>query len=318
MDLFDLHCDTAFECVKLGGVDLSCGARHISLERGGYLGKWRQVFAIFMPDEADDGSPLRGESAVRHYERVRDYIRRQASKLEGFEVADSAEKFESEICGCQAVMSVEGGSALAGDISRVQSLYDDGVRLMGLTWNGANELADGVRVENAGGLKPFGFEVLDEMRRLKMAVDVSHLSDAGFYDVAEFLGRTRTPFVASHSNARDICGNMRNLTADMIRTIARAGGLIGLNFYRDFLRDDGSAEMSDIICHAEYMLGLGCEQCLCLGSDFDGCEIAADMVGIESMGELYEMLLRVNYSESLVRRIFFGNADRFFRENVFL
>lgn len=310
MDLFDLHCDTAFECAaKLYGIDICRGAGHISLERGNYLNKWRQVFAIFMPDE------YRGDAAAAHYNRVRDYIYSQARSFpDRFRIVTDISMLNDDFGGCNAIISVEGGSALAGDIHRVQSLYNDGVRLITLTWNGANEIADGIRVNDAGGLTDFGFEVLSEMERLRMAVDVSHLSDAGFYDVAE---HSKVPFVASHSNARSLCGNERNLTNDMIDIISSRGGIIGLNFYRDFLRDDGDASMQDIVKHAEYMLGRGCENCLCLGSDFDGCEISGDMTGIESMSELYETFLRMNYSEDLVRKIFSQNAESYFKNNIF-
>lgn len=310
MDLFDLHCDTAFECAaKLGGIDICRGAGHLSLERGSYLNKWQQVFAIFMPDE------YRGDAAVAHYNRVRDYIHSQAASFpDRFRIVTDCSMFNDDFVGCNGIISIEGGSALAGDINRVQSFYNDGVRLITLTWNGANELADGIRVTDAKGLTHFGFEVLGEMERLRMAVDVSHLSDAGFYDVAEY---SKAPFVASHSNARSLCKNERNLTDDMIDVISSRGGLIGLNFYREFLRDDGNASMQDIVRHAEYMLGRGCENSLCLGSDFDGCEIAGDMAGIESMTELYEIFLRMNYSEDLVRKIFIQNAESYFKNNIF-
>ena len=314
MELFDLHCDTAYECVtRLGGVNLDKGAFHLSLARGKAIRNWRQVFAIFMPDE------YRGADAIAHYERVRDYLYRQERLFPGgFTIVRTAAQWKDGTgcrsdTGCRAVISVEGGSALAGDLSRVKSLCDDGVRLITLTWNARNELGDGVLAEGRG-LTPFGRDVVKEMNRLRMAVDVSHLSDAGFRDVAEC---SQAPFVASHSDARRLCGHPRNLTDDMITVIARRGGLIGLNFCRDFLRADGKAGIPDILRHAEHMLSLGCEDCLCLGSDFDGTDIPDGMTGVESMETLYEAFLRSGYSEELVKKIFSRNAELYFSKFIF-
>lgn len=310
MDLFDLHCDTAYECAtRLDGIDLEEGAWHLSLERGSFLNDWRQVFAVFMPDE------YRGQEAIAHYERVRNYLYRQERLFpDRFRIVRNAAQWRQTGVGCRAVLSVEGGSALAGCLSRVQSLYDDGVRLITLTWNAANELGDGIRAPEGKGLTSFGKDVVREMNRLHMAVDVSHLSDAGFYDVADC---SDAPFVASHSDARALCGNLRNLTDDMIDVIRSRGGLIGLNFYVGFLREDEDARMTDILRHADWFLSRGCEECLCLGSDFDGCDIPPDMVGIESMETLYEAFLQARYSEDLVRKIFSGNARRYFDNYVF-
>ncbi len=311
MDLFDLHCDTAYECAaKLGGVSLTQGAEHLSLKRGRIFRRWTQVFAVFMPDE------LRGEAAVAHYEKVRDYLYTQERQCAGqFRIVRNRAELHEQTARCAAILSVEGGSALAGQPERVQALYDDGVRLMTLTWNDRNEIGDGIRVPGGKGLTDFGRTIVKEMERLRMAIDVSHLSDAGFYEVAE---QTQAPFVASHSNARRLCGNERNLTDEMIDVMASRGGLIGLNFFREFLRDDGNAHMTDILRHADYFLSRGCEKCLSLGSDFDGCEIPEDMTGVESMADLYEAFLREKYSEKLVKDIFYYNAERYFTNYIFL
>ena len=310
MEFFDLHCDTAYECaVRGGGTGLREGARHLSLDRGQYLENWTQVFAVFMPDE------YRGARAIRHYERVRDYLYRQESLLAGrLEILRDAASFSGSRAECRAVLSVEGGSALAGDPERLRALYDDGVRLITLTWNAPNELGDGVLSEEGRGLTEAGRAVVRGMNRLGMAVDVSHLSDAGFRDVADI---SEIPFIASHSDARSLCGNPRNLTDGMIREIAGRGGLIGLNFHAAFLRDGGQATAADILRHAEHMLALGCGKALCLGSDFDGCDLPCGMTGIESAGALYEDFLRENYSEDLVRDIFSRNARRYFAKYIF-
>ncbi len=309
MRFFDLHCDTAFECSKGdNNIPLDRGAYHISLERGNYFDAWHQVFAIFMPDE------LRGEAAVRHYQHVRDYIYRQCELFpDRFVLCRTAEELNAaESNGlCGAIMSVEGGSAAAGSLDNIRRMYDDGVRLMTLTWNAANEIAQGVMDPVKGGLTAFGKEVVALMNELDMIVDVSHLSDEGFADVAAL---SRKPFVASHSCSRRLCGHPRNLTDDMFQTICRAGGLVGINFSRGFLVEDSNTAMTDVIRHTEHFLSLEGENTVCMGSDFDGTDMPDGITGVESIGSLYELFLKHNYSESLVRKIFWDNAHGFVRK----
>lgn len=310
MKFFDLHCDTAYECVVRGNLSLDAGASHISLDRGGCFDAWHQVFAIFMPDE------LRGDYAVRHYRKIRDYIYGQA-KLYSDRLTicrDAGELAAAEkprLCG--ALISIEGGSAIAGSLDNLRSVYDDGVRMMTLTWNAENELGCGVKSPSQGGLSPFGREAVALMNELSMIIDVSHLSDAGFFDVAEI---SKKPFVASHSCSRELCGHPRNLTDEMFGIIRDQSGLVGINFSRGFLREDAKAAADDILRHTERFLSLGGENIVCMGSDFDGTDMPDGVAGVESIPALYERFLRANYSESLVGDIFFGNASRFFQNNI--
>lgn len=307
MRFFDLHCDTAYECVtRLEGNDLDRGAWHLSLDRGDCFDSWHQVFAVFMPDE------LRGDAAVAHYRRVRDYIYRQQKLFPGrFSLCRTAEELDSSerVGHCGAIMSVEGGSAIAGSLDNLRALYNDGVRLMTLTWNAENELGHGVGSPVKGGLSEFGRSAVELMNELGMIVDVSHLSDAGFADVAEISSK---PFVASHSCSRRLCPHRRNLTDDMFGVIRDCGGLVGINFSRGFLEEHENAVAGDILRHTEHFLALGGEKTVCMGSDFDGTDMPDGVSGIESIPALYELFLKANYPESLVDDIFFGNAKRFF------
>ena len=187
-----------------------------------------------------------------------------------------------------AVLTVEEGGAIEGQIDRLQLLYDEGVRMMTLTWNFENELAYPneadprsdedfsyyfrfqPRMDN--GLKTKGFEAVEEMERLGILPDVSHLSDAGFYDLAKTI---KGPFVASHSNARVLAGCNRNLTDDMIRTVANHGGVIGLNFCPAFLEEaavesDCHSTVENLAKHAKHMINVGGREVVGLGTDFDG------------------------------------------------
>lgn len=308
MKFFDLHCDTAFECSTQGkDTPLDIGAAHLSLTRGACFDAWHQVFAIFMPDE------LRGEAAVEHYKHVRDYIYRQAERFpDNFRLCTTAEQLDqAESAGmCGAIMSVEGGSAAAGFLDNIRKMYDDGVRLMTLTWNAANEIAHGVKSPVKGGLTPFGRDAVALMNQLDMIIDVSHLSDEGFEEIAAISSK---PFVASHSCSRRLCPHRRNLTDDMFVTVCRAKGLVGINFSRRFLTADGNTVMTDILRHTEHFLSLGGENVICMGSDFDGTDMPDGITGIDSMPDLYELFLKHNYSETLVRKIFWDNAHSFVR-----
>lgn len=303
MKFFDLHCDTAFECCcNMGGKGIADGAYHLSLDRAPQFDAWHQVYAIFMPDE------LRGADALNHYRRVRDYIKTQERALPGrFHICRSGDELElySRPGVCGGIMSVEGGSAAAGSLDAIEEMYNDGVRMMTLTWNAENELGSGVKAEPDCGLSDFGRQAVALMNRLDMIVDVSHLSDRGFFDVAEISSK---PFVASHSNSRRLCSHPRNLTDEMFSVISGRGGLVGINFSRGFLQRDENAAADDILRHTEHFLALGGEHTVCMGSDFDGTDMPDGITGIESIEALYERFLRANYPESLVDSIFYGNA----------
>lgn len=210
------------------------------------------------------------------------------------------EKFRRELAPYRSetfspVLTVEGGAVLGGKLANLEKLADRGVKMMTLTWNGENELGGGA--DTALGLTPFGREALKEMERLSIVADVSHASDALFYDVAEIAEK---PIVASHSNARAVCPHRRNLTDRQFQILRDKGGLVGLNFCVHFLREDSNAHFEDLLRHADHFWSLGGETTLCLGSDYDGTDVPPELDGIEKMQDLYELFLKHNYKESLV------------------
>jgi len=207
------------------------------------------------------------------------------------------------------MLAVEGGSALNGQLSRIRELACKGVWLATLTWNGKNELGCGVRCKEDTGLTAFGVAAVAEMQRVGMTVDVSHLSDRGFWQVAEI---TTQPFIASHSNARAICPNKRNLTDDQFKAIVARSGLVGLNFYPAFLTERKPARLADILPHLEHFLSLGGENTVALGSDFDGAPMPVDLPDMAALPTLWDFLSRKNYAASLLEKLFFGNAVAFF------
>lgn len=301
MKLFDLHCDTLGECLRTGK-SLNRNDLQLDLERGRSFSRWVQCFAVWIPDE------LRGKDAVRFFDEAADLLEREAAQNPRLRLIRRAEDLDGLRGGeCGAILTVESGAAAAGSLDELRRLYQRGVRMMTLTWNGENEIGGGVRAPR--GLTPFGLEAVREMERLGMVIDLSHASERLFYEVAE---HTAGPLVASHSDARTLCAHPRNLTDEQFCLIRDRGGLVGLNLAPSFLRSQGEASREDLYRHAEHFLSLGGENVLAIGGDLDGTDLPQDVSGIASMEEICELFLRRGCSERVVRRIFFENAFDFF------
>lgn len=282
MKFFDLHCDTITECYNQNK-SLKNNDLDISLEKGSFLEKWTQVFAIWLPDE------IRGNDAEIYYENV-------------------LAKYRSEIKNAEnvkPVLAVEGGAVLNGKLENTEKLYNDGVKILTLTWNKDNEIASGCFSEEDKGLTSFGKEAVKEMTKRKIIPDVSHLGEKSFYDLCE---ETDFPFIASHSDSFSINPHVRNLKDEQIKIIVERKGLIGLNFYNKFLGEGKPIEM--LIKHAEHILNLGAEDVLCMGSDFDGCSIDEELKGIEKMERLYHVFIN-RFGEKLTDKIFYENANEY-------
>ena len=233
-----------------------------------------------------------------------------------------------------AMLTVEEGGVCKGNPAFLRTLYRLGVRMLTLTWNFPNELGwpnlevpgEGVDPESFRpdfrkanvnqGLTETGIAFVQEMERLGMIVDVSHLSDAGFMDV---LRVTKKPFVASHSNARAVCSWARNLTDDMIRLLAERGGVTGLNFCPAFLTDvpDGEAtygSIAAILEHAKHIVNVGGTDCLGLGTDFDGIKTHDELPDAPYMPLLIDAFGKAGFTSSQVDKILSGNVLRVYKE----
>ena len=250
MNLFDLHCDTITLCSSKN-LELRHNDLHISLERLPEGSRWGQAFAIFVPDQ------LRGEDAVKFFRDNVQFFREQVEKNSDRIV--QASNYE-EICQAfdagkfAAILTVEGGAALGGKLEMVDELRRCGVRMLTLTWNGEKQLASGS--DTHVGLKPFGVEAVRRMEELGILVDVSHLNDEGFADLCKVATK---PFIATHSNSRTICNHSRNLTDEQFCEIRDRGGLVGLNYYRYFIKEDGiSNNIDDLLAHVRHFLSLRC------------------------------------------------------------
>ncbi|MCI8623999.1 MAG: hypothetical protein HFG26_10105 [Provencibacterium sp.] len=304
MRIFDLHCDT-LTCCKKKGWTLENGENHLHLSDAEDFDSYIQLYAVFIPDE------VRGVQAENYFSIHNAYYRRQLAESEGmlYDV-HSLKTLEraAQQKGMSGILAVEGGSVLHGDLDMATVLANAGVRSLTLTWNSNNEIAGGVLDD--GGLTAFGREAVAELERLRIAVDVSHLNDRSFWEVLDAASK---PVIATHSNARSVCGHPRNLTGEMFDAIVEQGGLVGLNFARQFIApDEEPADLAAMARHVVYFLERGGEDVLALGSDYDGAIIDGCIDRPYKLKNLYRALLENGVSEAQADKIFFGNAFRFF------
>lgn len=310
--LIDLHCDTLADCkyTDTGNPDtLDDPKRVLSLSNIPQEVKWAQFFAIFIPDEE------RGEKAIEYFEINRKNYERQM-KLFSHRVAPCRNVADMEAAWADgktaAFLTVENGSVLAGDINRVQVLAQQGVRCMTIVWNGENEIGSGHTTQH--GLSPFGKEVIPQLEKNGILVDVSHLNDPGFEDL---LAVAKKPFLATHSNARSICSHKRNLTDDMIREMVKRECLIGLNYFVKFLEDEGNVSgLHQLMKHVEHFFALGAEKCLALGSDFDGATLPQCLNSPSKAAGIYNYFLECGMDKDLAEGIMFRNAQKFLQKNL--
>ena len=364
MKIIDMHCDTIFEIQKQ-----NCNLRenhlHIDLKKLKQSNYLLQNFALYVPlKEFDqnhnditpsDKNPLKevltlADCYYKQLEANQDII----APVYTYKDIEKNEKSGK----ISALLTVEEGGVCLGSLSILRMLYQIGVRMMTLTWNFPNEIGypnfgrneKGIPLlthfNTKDGLTETGFEFLEEMERLGMIIDVSHLSDAGFYDV---YNHTKKPFVASHSNARTICSAGRNLTDDMIRKLSERGGVTGLNFFADFLvlpkaekeniynketietqkentknidtrttlkkQELNNDKITALINHAKHIVNVGGIECLGLGSDFDGIPTNENIPNATYMPQIYDRMKKAGFSENDLDNIFYKNVLRVYKDN---
>lgn len=328
MKVWDLHCDTLSELRKAENAGkpkrFLHNDLHIDLEKlqkGDYM---LQCFAAFvnLGDETPGADPL-----VTALEEIDQFKRIMAAYPDAIApVYTAADIRKNAAAGkISGMLTIEEGACCKGSLGVLRRMYELGARMMTLTWNHENELASPQR--NAGGvlvpqtekgLTETGFAFLAEMERLHMIVDVSHLSDKGFWDIVEHGTR---PFAASHSNCRALAPHCRNLTDEMIRALANKGGLVGLNYCSGFLDNQPEEKLCRsttalMAKHAAHFKQVGGIEIIGLGSDFDGIGGKLEMDDCSKLPLLADALRREGFTEDEVEAIFYRNARRFFEENL--
>lgn len=300
--VFDLHCDTSDELSGLGSGKVSQlreNKLHIDLQRAGQLPGYAQCFACFttVTDRCDPVDAFEKKLASIHRELARneDLIR------QAYTAQEIDENRKNGIM--SAVLTIEGPAGFGFDPELLWDLYQVGFRISSLGWNEHNPLT-GSHV-TGGGLSDLGREYVKEAQRLGMIIDVSHISDEGFWDIMDV---TDAPIVATHSNCRALCSVSRNLTDDMFLAICRTGGVAGINLYPVFL---GPQATVDTVCdHVIHFLELEPSgKHIALGGDLDGIDTLPNgFCGIQDYPKLAQRLLERGLTESLVYDIFWNNA----------
>lgn len=309
--LVDTHCDTIIGVVngKYGlGEERETG--HIDLPRLKRGGVGAQLFACYIEPQF---KPTR---SLRRCVQMIDAIYGQAEKnATAMEIAFTARDVERIHAAGKlaAIISIEGGEAIEGDLGVLRMLHKLGVRCIGLVWNQRNDIADGVgEIRAKGGLTNFGVSAIKEMNRLGIIIDVSHLTKPGFWDV---IAESSAPIIASHSNAEAVCNHPRNLDDEQIKALAKNGGVMGMNFCPPFVSKNEQATLADMLDHVDHIVRLVGPDHVGIGSDFDG--IGSTPVGLENaamMPNFTKGLVARGYSDSDILKILGGNYMRVFRQ----
>lgn len=320
--VFDLHCDTA-DMLALGYLSDALAPlakafvqadelpRDTFATARGQLSSplvgetpWAQCLACFIPDALDP------ETALLFCGEVFDHLERECTDPATDLVATaSAVEVRRKLAPGKtvAVKTIENAKLFAADEGLVHVMAERGVIMASLSWNGAGPLASGHDDEGCG-LTDVGRSVLCRMEEEHMVLDVSHLNDASFQDVADAATR---PFVASHSNSRSICSHPRGLTDSQFAEIRDRGGIVGLTYANEFIVDEGEATFDDLSRHIEHWLDLGGENVMALGSDFDGAETPAFLANASCLPDVLDRMEQ-RFGEEITAKISSGNALAFF------
>ncbi len=302
---FDGHCDTLSCCEKLGW-QLRKNEGHLDLTRLKAYRKAAQLFAIYhdLSDAPADGmfAECKRQQSVfaRELAANRD-IAVQCRTAEDVRRANAEGKVA-------AILSCEGTELLNCDPANLDWAQEVGIRAINLTWNHANLLAGSHLNEAGRGLNDLGRAFVKKAQSLGILIDVSHCSDPAFWDLMEITERS---VIATHSNARAVCGHTRNLTDDMFRAIVRTGGFVGANFWIRFVAPSDEPTMDDVVRHIDHFMELGGEKHVGLGADFDGCEkLSGGMRGVQDLPMLWEALSKRGYSDAVLEDLFYNNLLR--------
>ena len=344
MPVFDGHNDTILKlerAARLGAeADFAAGteALDIDLPRAREAGFAGGFFAMFTPAfenaemvEFDSADPRRYRAVDRAtaldftlalFARLRQLAKALPDDLA---ICASVPEIEAAIAaGRIAVLPhVEGAECIDEGLAALEVLHAAGLRSLGLVWSRPNAFATGAPIEADAaydaetGLSDAGRALVRECEALGVMVDLSHLNEGGFWEVARAATK---PLVATHSNARALSPCPRNLTDDQLRAIRDSGGVVGLNFHVGFLRadcrEDPDTPIETLLRHLDHLLGILGEDGVALGSDFDGCTLPREIGDVRGLGRLVSAMRQAGYGEELIAKICHRNWLSLLRRTI--
>ncbi len=319
MKYIDLHSDTV-TVLKYPQENLMNNRRMVRIPRMKEADTFLQCFSAFVPTGFYPG-PWKNYLVWKKFSRIADK-KDHLLALHREELAPVLTK--EDIAACEksgkigVIFTSEDLGVIGNEIEKLDIAYKRGVRIAGLTWNHENTIGFPNSAKTSvmqKGLKPFGRQVIERMQALGMIVDVSHLSDGGFWDVVKC---SKKPFVATHSNSRALTNHPRNLTDEMIRALAERGGVMGLNFSPHFLGDtkDDHSCVSDMVRHVFHIRDVGGIGVLALGSDFDGIGGKLEIADPSGMPLLAQALEKQGMRGDEIEKMFYKNALRVLSEQL--
>ena len=306
LSLFDLHCDTAYEMLTKRQ-PLLRNSLAVSLENARKFKHYIQVMAHWTDYSLSDE-----EGWTQCLAMLKNLQRDPAIVCGEATVATTVLNTPPSPT---LLLAVEDARILNGQIDRVDTLFQHGFRILTPLWNGSTCIGGSHNTEE--GLTPFGKAALTRAVELGMILDISHASERSAEEIFDISSKKNRPVIASHSNAYQICPVSRNLRDGQIESILRSNGVIGINLYRRFLCEKGKASAKDVLPQIEYFLEKGAENALCICGDMDGADLPDDIPDLSALPILAELMLRHNYSEELVHKIFYQNAFDFATKYLF-
>ena len=302
LSLADMHCDTPFELFSRSQSFWNSDCA-VSAEKANAYDSFIQVTAVWSDKNLDNDAAY--SKTLNVIDRFKSDI--DAHKNASFRIDDIDTKM-------RFILSIEDARILDNDITRLHTLYGKGVRIITPLWSGVTCI--GGAFDTNVGLTDFGKSVIDTSAKLGIIPDISHASEKSAYDIFESADG-RIPVIASHSDAYAVFPHKRNLTDELFGAVKSSGGLVGINLYTEHLGYDGTMPAIDrVISHIEHFLALGGEDTVCFGCDFDGAATPVELSDVSSLLKIAEKMSSLNYSNTLIEKIFYLNAENFIKKHI--